>query len=64
MLDVKLKLKLYELLVNQCEDSLKEQAKELYNEIILTVEKEQALYSKKIEATTKAIEETLKKIPS
>jgi hypothetical protein len=61
MLNQKLKLKLYELLVNKCEDDLKDQAKELYQEIVSTIEKEQALYLKKIEDTTKAIEETLNK---
>lgn len=59
MLNQKLKLKLYELLVHRCEDDLKDQGKELYREIVSTVEKEQALYLKKIEETTKAIEETL-----
>ena len=59
MLNEKLKLQLYELLVNKCEDDLKAQGKELYQEIVSTVEKEQALYLKKIEETTKAIEETL-----
>lgn len=59
MLDTKLKLKLYDLLVIKCEEDLKEQALLLYREIVSTIESEQENFIKKIEETTKEIEEVL-----